>query len=473
MSTTTLTAVGAALLLGAGAGAAGTLVVSRARARRGDGGAQPAREEELRRELRRVRTRLRRIRRRGRQSPPPPPSLPGSPAGATAAAEDPLRAACATLAGLGFDGARPSVVVVLQQFEPALVFAGVRTAVGTAARLATALDRPLRVLVLGRSTAAYDEARAALVAQVRTDYPELAESLLLSTAGHRNADRHHHPDDVWVATLWTTAYALAREVREGRVRRDRVVYLIQDFEAAFYPWGQRYAQALSTYDAGFTPLVNSRSLARFVTDQTGMRVPSEAVFASDLDLPPLLRAAERWRPADGPLRVLFYARPSKPRNMYQAGVEALRRWGSTLPEDVEAVVRFAGEELGGRRIDLTPALRAEALGKLSYEQYYDLLAETDLGLALMLSPHPGHLSLELPMAGIPTVTNGFGSYREPWVSGLLVAGTGPDSVADTLGRAAQLARGLSGHAPGRVQADLGGSVAEAVSAVAELVRSAG
>jgi hypothetical protein len=279
----------------------------------------------------------------------------------------------------------------------------------------------------------------------------------------------HTSDDVWVATYWTTAWALKALARAGRVTPDRVVYLIQDFEPGFYPWGPLYAKAYSTYDAGFVPLVNSASLAAYVAD-VSPTTPAVA-FAPALELGPLHAAAERWRPApSGEVRVLFYARPGKPRNMYAAGLEALRLWAERLPDGVTGVVRFAGEDIANE-VDLGPRARAEMLGKLSYDGYHDLLADSDVGLALMLSPHPGHLALELPLAGIPTVTNDFAGYRAEWVTGLTVSGTDPTSIADALVRATEAARGLTRHQPHDFQLDLGVTLEQAVAQIAQVARA--
>jgi hypothetical protein len=279
----------------------------------------------------------------------------------------------------------------------------------------------------------------------------------------------HTVDDDWVATYWTTAWALKTLARAGRVAPERVVYLIQDFEPGFYPWGPLYAKAYSTYDAGFRPLVNSASLATYVADVSP--TTPHVAFAPALDLGPLHAAAERWRPAaDGTVRVLFYARPGKPRNMYDAGLEALRLWADQLPEGVTGVVRFAGEEIADE-VDLGRRARAELLGKLSYDGYHDLLADSDVGLALMLSPHPGHLALELPLAGIPTVTNDFAGYRAEWVSGLTVSGTDPSAIADALLATTEVARRTTRHVPHDFQVDLGVTLEEAVARVAKELRS--
>ncbi len=252
-----------------------------------------------------------------------------------------------------------------------------------------------------------------------------------------------------------------------------MVYLIQDFEPGFYPWGPLYAKAFSTYDAGFRPLVNSASLAKYLTDVSP--TTPELAFAPVLDLGPLHAAAQRWRPApDGVVRVLFYARPGKPRNMYAAGLEALRQWAEELPPGLTGLVRFAGEEIADD-VQLGPRARVEMLGKLSYDGYHDLLADTDVGLALMLSPHPGHLALELPLAGIPTVTNDFAGYRDQWVTGLTVSGTDPAAIAEALARATETARGLVEHLPHDYRLDLGVTLEQAVAQLAQGLssRSAG
>lgn len=394
---------------------------------------------------------------------------PGASTGATLDV-DAATPAVRALESLTFDGDQPHVVLVLQAFEPDGFFAGIKTAVLAAARVAEELGLGLRVIVVQRArSSTHDEALAALASIVReAGLPAVAETLRLSTPMAPESGGHT-TDDVWVATYWTTAWALKTLTHTGRVTADRVVYLIQDFEPGFYPWGPLYAKAFSTYDAGFRPLVNSASLARYVADVSP--TTPDVAFAPALDLGPLRAAAERWRPApDGEVRVLFYARPGKPRNMYAAGVEALRLWAERLPAGERGVVRFAGEEIADE-VDLGPRARVEMLGKLTYDGYHDLLADSDVGLALMLSPHPGHLALELPLAGIPTVTNDFAGYRAEWVSGLTVSGTDPVSIADALLRATDAARGLTRHLPHELEVDLGVTLEQAVTRVAQGLRS--
>jgi len=394
---------------------------------------------------------------------PAPPPLTG---------DDMTTPGTRALADLEFDGPDPSVVLLLQSFSPQVLFAGIRTAVLAAVELAGRLGRPLRVIVFEDVPGDPHETLAAFRELVKSEsrYPHLADTLRLSSTSARD-HRGHHADDVWVATFWTTAWNLARLVDERRVHPDNVLYVVQDWEPSFYPWGDLRLKARSTYDAGFQLLVNSRSLARYVEDRTGRPVDPSRVFAPELDPGPLRVAADRWKPSpDGTLRVLFYARPSKPRNMLNLGLQALRAWSLTRADDSDVVVRLAGEPIG--EVDLGPRLHTETLGKLSYDDYYEVLADTDVGLALMSSPHPGHLALELPMAGIPTVTNQFEGYREPWVSGLVVAERADTrALAEALTSAESIASNLEAHTAGAAQRDLGGSLGEAMSAVADAFRS--
>jgi hypothetical protein len=393
-------------------------------------------------------------------APPPPESV----------APDPLRDASSpavdVIDRLLFDGDRSSVVLLLQGFATESLFAGVRTAVVVAAKLADTMSLGLRVVVVDEPSAPVEALRQALADLVREDAgcPRVADDLELSVDGAR-IDGGYSAGDVWVATYWTTALAADHLVRTGRISSSRVVYLVQDFEPGFYPWGDLYAKAWSTYAAGFTLLVNSSPLARFVEDTIGIAVPREQVIAPALDVPALTRAASAWSPdPDGRVRLLFYARPSKGRNMYVTGLQALRSWADRLPEGTFATVSLAGEST--EPVDLGPRVVVESLGKVSYADYYELLSRTDVGLALMHSPHPGHLALEMALAGIPTVTNEFQGYRVPWVTNLTVAGSSPQVLAKALSARTVEACALAQHRPGRSLEALGTTVDAAVAAVA-------
>lgn len=365
------------------------------------------------------------------------------------------------LAGLKLDGSDPCVNLVLNSFTSEQTFAGVSTALRTATRAAARLGRRLRVIMLRDPAEPAGRAeqgiRSLIDAGGAGDVLALGLQISTPAAPLKNG---FHSEDLWIATYWTTAVTIQQAVRDGFTRPDRVLYLVQDWEPGFLPWGAQHVLARNTYTAGFRLVVNSSPLGQFLEQQAGIHLPHRAIFAPAVVVDPLHRAARRWTPGDPDRpRVLFYARPSKPRNLYSLGVDALGVWASQLPSGVRPIVTLAGEDVApmtiGDRIDVVRA------GKTDLSDYYDLLARTDLGLALMYSPHPSHLALELPMAGIPTVTNEFDTARRPWVVGLSIAQLTPIALASALGDAWKRAGTLSSHTP-QPPPDLGGSLEDAV-----------
>ena len=215
----------------------------------------------------------------------------------------------------------------------------------------------------------------------------------------------------------------------------------------------------------FHHIVNSRPLARYLADVGGVSVPSEQVFAPVVDMDLVERASAMWRPdPEGRLRVLFYGRPHHPRNLFRIGLESLRLWMEALKDDERPLLRSAGADHPPYRI--ARDVQLEPLGKLSLDGYVELLSRTDLTFALMFSPHPGHLSLEPPAAGIPTLTNRFGSYREAWLPSLYLADPDPQALAHALAEAGRTAHGLEMHHAHRLPGTLGVPLDDAIRAVA-------
>lgn len=296
------------------------------------------------------------------------------------------------------------VNLVLIDLAPALVFAGLNTALLVASRACAALGLPLRVVVLsvrpGRK--AVDELGALLGAR----WPHLPPVRIVY---QRDLAQESFADsDVWIPTFWVTAHALDVACRLGRIDRERAVYLVQDYEPSFFPYSTDSALARSTYHAGFMHLVNSTPLAAYIGSAEGIEIPPGQVFAPQLDLDRLERAAMSRRSSEK-VRVLFYGRPSKPRNMFALGLTALRLALDELGEDVAVQVVSAGEGHGVLRLGRGAQL--EPLGRLSWDGYFQQLGRTDLVLSLQASPHPSHPPLDAVVSGAVAVTNEVGGTR--------------------------------------------------------------
>ena len=140
--------------------------------------------------------------------------------------------------------------------------------------------------------------------------------------------------------------------------------------------------------------------------------------------------------------------------MFDLGVlgltEAISR--GTIGPDWE--LNGVGSVEGADSIRLGPASTLELLPRRSQREYGELLAAHDVGLALMLTPHPSLAPIEMAAAGMPTVTNTFETKTadalEAIAGNMIPVAPTVDAIADGLatavGRSADPAGRISGAA---------------------------
>lgn len=337
------------------------------------------------------------------------------------------------LAGIQHGPVEPAVSIVLPPLEPEKIFAGVATALEFGRRLALALGRPLRVVPLDHQPA--EPLQAAIRAHLSTTGASVQLSVVPQPLlPHTTVSR----DDLWVVTYWTTAHAADVARRIGVLDPARVVYLIQDYEPGFHAWSVPFVLTRATYHAGFHHVINSAPLAAFLAQREGSQANHGLILAPHLDLD-RLRAAAAARSPSRRVRVFFYARPSKPRNLYQLGVAAVRAAATRLEADgVEWEVITAGEP--HPEVTLPGGNAARGLGTLSWNDYFTLLSEVDVGLTLMHSPHPSHPPLEVAVSGGLTVTNDLDGSRLGFHPRITAVPADPDALAAALVDAVHRAR---------------------------------
>ena len=330
--------------------------------------------------------------------------------------------------------ATPAVNLVLPAYNTGATFAGIKTALQTGAQVAQAEDRHLRVIALrGSFTPSVQQAFRDLVqAEFGLDRDRVTLTSVETCAATDVAT-----DDLWIATYWTTAHAIDVACRLDLIDRCRVIYLVQDYEPAFLPASTASALAASTYRAGFTLLVNSSPLADYIRRYEGVPIPDAQVFAPSLDLARLQQAQQARRPTPIP-SVLFYGRPSKPRNMFPLGVAALRAAARRLTGR-EVTFRSVGER--HRDVVLAGGHMLRSVGKLSWSGYFEMLAEAQFVLSLQASPHPSHPPLDAVVSGAVAVTNELGGTRGGRHDRLIAVAPDPDEMATALVAA------IEGHDP--------------------------
>ena len=301
------------------------------------------------------------------------------------------------------DDLAPHVNLVISEVREDRIFAGIRTALNAAAGLCTRLSRPLRVVMVDFTSPDNNLARTEEF--IRREFG--VQVVLLPR--ERLGGAHFSKRDVWLASHWKTAHAVQIACTGGLIDPRRVAYLIQDYEPGFSAWSTEFAVASSTYHAGFVPLVNSIPLWRYLCEQEDLRIDRSLVFAPTFEEKRLREVAADRVPRSS-VRVLFYGRPSKHRNLYRLGVSALKATVRELRNDDIRVEFFSAGEVHAA-IDLGEGANLTALGKLSWDDYFAFLATTQVVLSLQFSPHPSHPPFDAALSGATAVTNEFQGTR--------------------------------------------------------------
>lgn len=335
-----------------------------------------------------------------------------------------------SLLNLALTRSHGRINLVLLDFEPKAVFAGVKTALEAGVVLGVSSHRDVQLVMLNQTGRVGPEREAIIqdgVAWLDSHFGEVTwqivcdDDLRTATFGER---------DVWVATHWMTAHAIDRAAKAGLIDASQVLYLIQDYEPDFFASSLDRSTAESTYTAGFIPVVNTRQVAAYLEKRGLGAVDRSLVFAPRFDSKQLMiTAARREKPAQP--TVFFYGRPSKPRNMFELGLATLRDVASKLADrGVRADFVMAGED--GPDIDLGEGITLRNLGLLGRPEYFATIAHVDVGLTLQATPHPSHLPFDLAISGVPAVTNEVDGSRNSMHPRIIAAEGNPAALSSAL-----------------------------------------
>jgi hypothetical protein len=273
---------------------------------------------------------------------------------------------------------------------------------------------------------------AGLLGEIEVEFGRESQGLEVSRA------------DAFVATTWWTAHIAHAALRS--VEADRFLYLIQEYEPFTFPMGSYAALASESYRFPHTALFSTEllrdyfrrhGLGVYATAGGDARSASFDNAITAIDPPDAAALAGRR-----PRRLLFYARPEPhaARNMYELGVLALSR---ALERGAFAdgwSLHGIGTVGSGRRLDLGGGALMDLLPRSPQAAYGQRLREHDVGLALMFTPHPSLVPMEMASAGMLTVTNTFENKTAEALasisSNLIAAEPGIEAVAGALCEAA-------------------------------------
>jgi hypothetical protein len=273
----------------------------------------------------------------------------------------------------------------------------------------------------------------------------------------RDAPLELNPDDSLIATTWWTAHIAGQMLRS--LARRRFLYLIQEYEPYTFPMGSLAAMAKATYELPHVALFSTELLRDFfaarrygvfaVGREEGERDSVSFQNAiTDVSPPPTAEMARRDR-----RRLLFYARPEQhaARNMFELGALALAQAiidGVFGPDwsfhGIGAVQETDDIRLGSANLEMVTR-RAQS-------DYAEFLGGFDVGLALMFTPHPSLVPLEMASAGLVTVTNTFETKTaealEAISGNLLAAEPSLDGIVAGLGQAVERAEDCDARVAG-------------------------
>jgi hypothetical protein len=214
-------------------------------------------------------------------------------------------------------------------------------------------------------------------------------------------------NDVFFGTAWWTVQLIKQALT--MVRNKKFIYLIQEFEPTLFPWSMPFALALETYDMNFHGIINEHLLAEyFCQNRIGRFANPEFLQQCAIFEPAVDRQLFHPEPpiSQRKKKLLFYARPNAPRNLYDFGVLALKKVvDSGVFSPAEWGFFSIGENLPP--IDLGNGMVIQPEPWKDYEGYARLLRNSDLGLSLMFSPHTSYPPLEMAASGMIVVTNTF------------------------------------------------------------------
>ncbi|MER9732841.1 hypothetical protein [Mesorhizobium sp. M0217] len=226
--------------------------------------------------------------------------------------------------------------------------------------------------------------------------------------------------DYAVATVWYSAY-FAEKIT-ARTESKKFIYLIQDYEAVFYPANSLFAVADRTYAMDYDAIFSSESLMQFfISNDVGgirSRGMSHTFFnnACSSNLLPKDMFIQR-NLAKKKKTIVFYSRPVVDRNMFELTALALTtafRRGIFDPEEWDCV----GMGLGEGVVELQPGVRSVSLPRMDLSKYIEEVSGFDICLTLMASPHPSMIPMDLAGSGCVVVTNTFKTKTDDYLKGL-------------------------------------------------------
>lgn len=301
--------------------------------------------------------------------------------------------------------------ILLPSINPEHVFGGISTALKFYEQLADELQYDRRIILID----AIPSEEAILQYQDRYEFvpgdvDSDAECQIVSYSDREGRTLFVSENDYFMFTGWWTAHC-AQEAYEILEKEEGIsphpfINLIQDFEPGFYPWSTRYLLADATYKNKYPQIAvfNTRLLQDYFHINS-YHFYKEFAFEPVLNEKLKLYLDNMGNHFTKKKQILIYGRPGTERNAFKLIIAALKKWVWQQYDIEQWAVLSAGEQHDD--IYLGNGKYMHSVGKLTLEEYAQVLGETYAGISLMASPHPSYPPLEMSVFGVKVITNTF------------------------------------------------------------------
>jgi glycosyltransferase involved in cell wall biosynthesis len=224
-------------------------------------------------------------------------------------------------------------------------------------------------------------------------------------------------DDIFVASSWWTAHIAHEAV--AKTKYSQFIYLVQDYEPIFYENGAYRILAEQSYKFSYFPFFSTDILQRYFVESGILKKEDSGLYFRNPVLSFELDNVSYTKNRETKKKLLFYGRTQahNARNLYPLGclaIDRAREMGFFTEEDWE-IISIGGDV--GMQI-LPSGIKIKHIGKFDMREYKRLLPQHDLGLALMDSPHPSLLPIEMASAGLLVVTNTYGIKNQDYFANI-------------------------------------------------------
>lgn len=294
----------------------------------------------------------------------------------------------------------PRVTVITDSVGSGSFFGGVATAIIFAAQVAQSRGYRLRVVTRHKAESLKNVGRLLELNGIRLTYElECVSSSIFNKKTYIDI----FEDELFITTSWWTTRAAMQSIAHKNI-----VYLLQEDERMFYAHSDMQLRCEQTLKSdSIQYVVNTQLLFDYLVSH---------------GLPHLERVGRWFEPAfpgrnrsqsltSEKYKLMFYARPNHPRNLFYFGLSILNQaviQGVIDPAHWE--IHFIGSNIPRNMVvaGIVPHVHEQ----LSWADYSALISSIDLGLSLMYTPHPSYPPLDLAAAGAVAVTNRYANKTD-------------------------------------------------------------